>query len=52
MKFCLREEIEKFEFMIGREEDKITNLKEKAREYITKGNKKSGHTLCKEAIDK
>ena len=40
MKYCLREEIEKFEFMVGQEEEKVRKMKLKAKEHIDNGNKK------------
>jgi|JI6StandDraft_1071083.scaffolds.fasta_scaffold1043449_2 Holliday junction resolvase-like predicted endonuclease len=52
MKYCLREEIEKFEFMIDKEEEKVKKLTQKAKEYLESNNKKSSMAVCKEVIDK
>ena len=52
MKYCLRDVIEKFEYMVGTEEEKMKKIKERAKEHMESGNKKSAHTLCKEVIEK
>lgn len=31
MKYCLRDEIDKFEYMIGNEEEKMKKMKERAK---------------------
>lgn len=52
MKFCLREEILKFEGMIGREEEKAGKLKAKAREQADSLNKAGARATLKEYIER
>jgi hypothetical protein len=50
MKFCLREQIDKFEYMAAREEEKSNKLRERVKELVANGNAKSGKTLCREIV--
>jgi hypothetical protein len=50
MKFYLREEINKFEFMISKEEEKSSKLREKAREQAENSNIKGAKSTVKEIV--
>jgi hypothetical protein len=52
MKFCLREEILKFEGMIAREEEKAGRMREKAREQAASLNKAGAKATLREYLER
>lgn len=52
MKFCLREQVQKFQTMISHQEGKISNLNKKARELAQNNNKNSAKAALREIIEK
>ena len=50
MKYCLRAEIDKFEALVGREEERMAQLTAKARDQLSVGNKKTARALLEERV--